>query len=206
MRLKYFKIIIVLAASVAFHKACCVTLDNGMALQGSLLIGSGYDSNVALMNENPLSSAFLETQGMVSVLANLGAMEHSFDLKIDDRRYTSSGQDDYSDWSTSYFGYYEPTSRQRAEIAFSRNNLHQQRGIGYTRYLEVPLSKPLRYSQNNARIKYEYGSLAATGQIGFEFQYTDLVFDNFASFTNRLNYEAPTVRAWFDYNVGVVTS
>ncbi|WP_296051712.1 outer membrane beta-barrel protein [uncultured Alteromonas sp.] len=183
-----------------------VVLDNGAQVNATVLVGVGYDSNVALMNENELSSSFWETEGQLGLSLNPGAMEHVFDFLFNDRHYTDSEQDDFTDWSASYAGHYEPTSRHRADVSMSTTNFHQQRGIGYTRYLDVPLSEPLQYTQNDASLAYEYGSEAAIGQLGAELSYLDYSFDNFSDFTERLNYSAPTVHAWFDYNVGAVTS
>tara|TARA_A200000159_G_scaffold164947_1_gene197879 strand:- start:8962 stop:10095 length:1134 start_codon:yes stop_codon:yes gene_type:complete len=183
-----------------------VVLENGARVNASLLVGVGYDSNVALMNENELSSSFWETEGQLGLSLNPGAMEHVIDFLFNDRRYTDSEQDNFTDWSASYAGHYEPTSRHRADVSISTTNFHQQRGIGYTRYLDVPLFEPLQYTQNDASLAYEYGSEAAIGQLGAELSYLDYSFDNFSDFTERLNYSAPTVHAWFDYDVGAVTS
>lgn len=183
-----------------------VVLENGARVNASLLVGVGYDSNVALMNENELSSSFWETEGQLGLSLNPGAMEHVIDFVFNDRRYTDSEQDDFTDWSASYAGHYEPTSRHRADVSISTTNFHQQRGIGYTRYLDVPLSEPLQYTQNDASLAYEYGSKVAIGRLGMEISYLDYSFDNFSDFTERLNYSAPTAHAWFDYNIGAVTS
>lgn len=183
-----------------------VVLDNGARVNASLMVDVGYDSNVALMNENELSSLFWETEAQLSFSLNPGAMDHVFDFLFNDRRYTDSEQDDFTDWSASYAGHYEPTSRHRADVSLSTTNFHQQRGIGYTRYLDVPLAEPLQYTQNDASLAYEYGSKAAIGRIGGELSYLNYSFDNFSNFTRLLNYSAPTLRGWFDYDIGAVTS
>ncbi|MFC3200265.1 outer membrane beta-barrel protein [Alteromonas oceani] len=196
-------------ASLVMSPLCMadgVVLDNGAQVNASLLVGVGYDSNVALMSENELSSSFWETEGQLGLSLNPGAMEHVVDFLFNDRRYADSEQDDFTDWSASYAGHYEPTSRHRADVSLSTTNFHQQRGIGYTRYLDVPLAEPLQYTQNDASLAYEYGSKAAIGRIGGEFSYLDYSFDNFSEFTDRLNYDSSTAHAWFDYNVGAVTS
>jgi hypothetical protein len=183
-----------------------VRLDNGAQLSGSLLVSGGYDSNVALLSSDELDSPFWETKGQFGLGLNPGATEHTVDFMFNDRRYTDSEQDNFTDWAASYALHFEPTSRHRADIMLSSQHLHQQRGIGYTRYLEVPLAEPLQYTQNNAIASYEYGSLSASGRLGVEVRYMDFSFSNFAEFTDRLSYSSPTIHSWFDYDVGAVTS
>lgn len=183
-----------------------VRLDNGAQVTGSLLVSGGYDSNVALLSSNELDSPFWETEGQFGVGLNPGATEHSVEFMFNDRRYTDSEQDNFTDWTGSYALHFEPTSRHRADVMLSSQHLHQQRGLGYTRYLEVPLAEPLQYTQNNAMASYEYGSLSASGRLGIEVRYMDFGFSNFAEFTDRLSYSSPTIHSWFDYDVGAVTS
>lgn len=195
---------LMLASSLCMAEG--VVLDNGAQVGAELLVGAGYDTNVALMNDNEISSTFWETVGMMGIELNPGSMQHALDFIFNDRRYQNTDQDDYTDWTIAYLGHWEPTSRHRTDITLSLNNLHQQRGLGYTRYLEIPLSSPLEYTQSEAGLSYEYGSLVATGRIGAEILYTAFRFNNFADYTEGLDYKGPKVHGWFDYDVGAVTS
>ena len=183
-----------------------VVLDNGAQIEASMLFMGGNDDNVALTNADELSSSFFESEGQFSFLINPGAFEHSLDLTFYDRRYQDSNADNFTDWSASYLGHFEPTSRHRSDFLVSISKLHQQRGMGYTRYLEIPLSAPLEYSLSEIELSHEYGSLAASGRVGVAIRYDDFSFDNFSEFTDRLNYSSPQIKSWFNYDVGAVTS
>lgn len=183
-----------------------VVLENGARLNGSIYVSAGYDDNVALTNDNELSSSFLETEGAIGFALNPGTFEHTLDLSFNDRDYESSKQDNFTDWFLAYKGHFEPTSRNRANFLYSTKKLHQQRGIGYTRYLEIPLDAPLEYKQSDIEANYEYGSLAASGRIGVAIGYSDSDFSNFPEYTDRLNFDSPYIRSWFNYDVGAVTS
>lgn len=197
------------ALSVVAPSLCVaegVVLDNGARISASVFVSGGHDNNVSLTSDNELSSTFFETEGTLGVELNPGVFEHTLDLSVNDRRYQDSKQDNFTDWSLSYLGHFEPTSRNRAFLLFSTKKLHQQRGLGYTRYLEIPLDAPLEYTLSDVEANYEYGSLAASGRLGIAVAYSDFSFDNFAEYTDRLSYNSPQIRGWFNYDVGAVTS
>ena len=181
-------------------------LDSGAQVDASILFLGGSDDNVALTNDNELSSSFFESKGQFSLLMNPGSFEHLLDISFNDRRYQDSKADNFTDWNASYLGHFEPTSRHRSDFNVSISKRHQQRGVGYTRYLEIPLSAPLEYSISEVELSHEYGSLTASGRVGVAVRYDVFSFDNFSEFTDRLNYSSPQVKSWFNYDVGAVTS
>ena len=183
-----------------------IKLDNGALLFPSVYVGSGYEQNLALTNDNEISSAFWQVSPSITALLAPGNSSHELSALVDVTQYTQSEADNYEDISLSYAGTWEPTSRHRANWDISQQYGHQQRGSQQTRFLLDRFDEVLQFEQTNAEVSYEFGSKVAIGRLGVKGGANRLNYTNFEDFTNQLNYNAQSVAGWFYYRVGKVTN
>lgn len=183
-----------------------IKLDNGALIYPSVYVGSGYEQNLALTNDNEINSAFWQVTPSLTALLSPGNSTHEFSALIDVAQYTQSDADNYEDFSLNYEGGWEPTTRHRANWSLSQQFGHQKRGSQQTRFLLDRFDEVLQFEQTNAEVSYEFGSKVAIGRLGIKGGVNKLEYTNFEDFTNQLNYNSQSLGGWFYYRVGKVTN
>ena len=183
-----------------------IKLDNGALIYPSVYVGSGYEQNLALTNDNEINSAFWQVTPSLTALLSPGNSTHEFSALIDVAQYTQSDADNYEDFLLNYEGGWEPTTRHRANWSLSQQFGHQKRGSQQTRFLLDRFDEVLQFEQTNAEVSYEFGSKVSIGRLGIKGGASRLEYTNFEDFTNQLNYNSQSLGGWFYYRVGKVTN
>ncbi|MDG6100068.1 hypothetical protein EXU34_21650 [Alteromonas sp. ZYF713] len=183
-----------------------IKLDNGALIYPSVYVGSGYEQNLALTNDNEINSAFWQITPSLTALLSPGNSTHEFSALIDVAQYTQSDADNYEDFSLNYEGGWEPTTRHRANWSLSQQFGHQKRGSQQTRFLLDRFDEVLQFNQTTAEASYEFGSKVAIGRLGIKGGLNKLEYTNFEAFTNQLNNNSQSLGGWFYYRVGKVTN
>ena len=192
--------------TVASAEPSGIKLDNGAEIFPVITVLSGYEQNLALTNDNEINSAFWQVSPALTALLTPGNSSHEFSALIDVTQYMQSDADNYEDFSLSYAGTWEPTSRHRANWSVSQQYGHQKRGSQQTRFLLDRFDEVLQFNQTTAEASYEFGSKVAIGRLGIKGGANRLEYTNFEDFTNPLNYNSQSLSGWFYYRVGKVTN
>lgn len=183
-----------------------IKLDNGALIYHSVYVGSGYEQNLALTNDNEINSAYWQVTPSLTALLTPGNSTHEFSALIDVAQYAQSDADNYEDYSFNYEGAWEPTTRHRANWSVSQQYGHQKRGSQQNRFLLDRFDEVMQFEQTNAEASYEFGSKVAIGRVGIKGGANRLEYTNFEDFTNQFNFSSQSLGGWFYYRVGKVTN
>lgn len=183
-----------------------VELDNGARLTPSLYTGLGYENNIALTNDDEINSFFWQISPTLDISLNPGDVLHEFSFSSDIARYSSSQADNYEDFSLTYAGLWEPTSRHRLNLEVVQSFAHQKRGSQQTRFELDRFDEVLQLNSNNTLLAYEFGSEVARAQLGASVGYGSSNYTNFEAFTDQFELENYNLATWFHYRPGKVTS
>ncbi|GAA5525035.1 hypothetical protein Maes01_01595 [Microbulbifer aestuariivivens] len=198
-------------AAQSQSKAAEIDLGNGIVLTPMLELGLAYDDNVVHTETDTIDSWVTELRPSFVLSAENDFSEYALSYTAARGEYKDSSDDNYTDHMLEAAAQWELNSLHRVGIAAAYEDVHEERGTGFSQGFGTLLAEPERYSVNDFSGTYRYGAESARGNIELEAgtrskdydptQYIDGVQGNNALASLR-DYDTDYGSARFFYNTG----
>ncbi len=164
----------------------------------TLNVESYYTDNLFRTETDQLSSWVLETRPEVQAWVQNGLNTYSLTYKLEDYRYSKSGDDDFTDHNLQLDLHQEFTARNSLNLRGEYFNGHEERGSGL---IEGELSgltdNPVEVDWMRYGGDYTYGTRGSGGRLNLAYDYYDREYQNYRTFTRFRDYEQNAAKGTF---------
>ena len=131
-----------------------------------------------------------------------GPSEYSLSFEAEDSTYHSSGDDDYTDYTTKLDIHQEFTARNVVNVYAEYYDGHERRGTGYIEGdLSLVTDKPVEYTLTTFGGDYTYGTLESQGRVKLGAESAEYEYQNYRDFTRFYDRTESTLDGTFYWKV-----
>ena len=131
-----------------------------------------------------------------------GPSEYSLSFELEDSTYHSSGDDDYTDYTTKLDIHQEFTAKNVVNLFAEYYDGHEERGTGFIEGgLSLITDKPVEFTQTTFGGDYTYGSLEGQGRVKLAAQSDKYDYQNYREFTKFYDRTEDTLAGTFYWKV-----
>jgi hypothetical protein len=152
----------------------------------------GYDDNIFESNSDRKGSTVTRVTPEVTALLPFNAGFAEMGGQINDVRYTTSSDDDFTDRLAYARSAFEAGARNRFTLNGEFAKKHDDRGTVLTEGVDfntANISEPDAYTDKSAGFNYEFGAPGARGKLRFGANYLDHSYDNNRDRTRYFDHE-----------------
>ncbi|MDX2319754.1 MAG: outer membrane beta-barrel protein [Moritella sp.] len=174
--------------------------DGGVFVKPSLEMGIENDDNIYNQESGTSSSLITTIIPTINLKIDEGINYYSLDAKAEKGMYEAGSVDNYTDALLGLNAHIEPNDTHRFDFSLKGEWLTEKRGTGITEQNFELTEEPIRYGKNTLSGAYEYGAMQTKGRIAVEVKYYEKEYSNFASITDRSNYDSLLLGSTFYYS------
>ncbi|MEM1154585.1 MAG: outer membrane beta-barrel protein [Pseudomonadota bacterium] len=167
-----------------------------MFITPTLEVEQYYTDNLWLTEDDKKDTWATILTPKVQAWIESGPSEYSLGFEIEDSHYHSSGDDDYTDYTTNLDIKQVFTARNTLDLFAEYYDGHEERGSGFIQgNLSLITDGPVEYQRTTYGGDYIYGSKESRGRIRLGYKSADYDYDNFREFTRFFDREEETLNA-----------
>jgi len=164
-----------------------------------------YDDNIYDSEFDTTSSAIFLITPSVEFVTDDGINRYAGSYNLTSGIYDHDDNDNFVDHILALSAHTEFNAKQRMDLDFSFNNLHEARGTGLTESNATVFDEVLKYNEYNLRGYYQFGGLTSMMRVGGGSEYLYKSYQNFTEYTKFNNLNELTFFVDADYQLGSVT-
>jgi hypothetical protein len=171
-------------------------------LTPTLAVKEYYTDNLWLTNVQEKDTWASVVTPKVQAWMQNGPSDYSMSFQVEDSTYHSSGDDDYTDYTTHLDIHQEFTARNSANLFAYYYDGHERRGTGFIEgELSLITNKPVEYTQATFGGDYTYGSTEGRGRMKLAAKSSEFDYKNFREFTRYYDRTEDTLDGTFYWKV-----
>jgi polysaccharide biosynthesis protein VpsM len=172
---------------------------SGIDLIPSVQVGLKHDDNVVRSSSNEISSWVNSIAPALKAMMVDGADSYTVTAAINNARYFSSQQDDFTDGYLDAEAKISPSSHHNFKLKANTSWLHEDRGTGVSEGRGLLLNDVTKFNSQFLEGEYVYGAQSSTGKIRLNSRYFNKNYDNFRDVTQYRDYDSTLFGGAFVY-------
>ncbi len=161
-----------------------------------------YTDNLWLTDSNEKDTWATVITPRVQAWMQNGPSDYSLGFQARDSSYHSSGDDDYTDYTTNLDIHQEFNVRNALNLFGEYYDGHEERGTGFIEgELSLITDRPVEYERTTFGGDYTYGSTAGRGRINLAARSAEFQYQNFREFTRFYDRTEDTLDGTFFWKV-----
>jgi hypothetical protein len=176
-----------------------IKTSSGIDLIPSLQIGMKHDDNVIRASSNEINSWVNTIAPALKATMVNGADNYTFTAALNNARYFSSVQDDFTDGYLDLEARISPASQHNFDLRANSSWLHEDRGTGVSEGRGLLLNEVTKFNSQLLDGEYVYGAQSSTGKIRLNSRYFTKEYDNFRDITEYRDYDSMLFGGAFVY-------
>jgi|GEM_PF-477480 len=187
------------AAQATAPDSGVIKTDSGIDLIPSLQVGLKHDDNVVRASSNEINSWVNTIAPALKAMLVDGADNYTVTAALNNARYFSSHQDDFTDGYLEAEANISPASQHNFKFKANGSWLHEDRGTGVSEGRGLILDEVTTFNSQFLDGEYLYGAASSTGKIRINSRYFNKKYDNFRDVTQYRDYDSMLVGSAFIY-------
>jgi hypothetical protein len=172
---------------------------SGIDLVPSLQVGLKHDDNVVRSSSNEINSWVNTIAPALKAMLVDGADSYTVTAALNNARYFSSKQDDFTDGYLEAEARLSPASQHNFKLKANSSWLHEDRGTGVSEGRGLLLDEVTNFNSQLFDGEYLYGAASSTGKIRLNSRYFNKKYDNFRDVTQYRDYDSTQFGGAFLY-------
>lgn len=179
-----------LVAQTADPASGVIKLESGIDLIPALQVTMKHDDNVVRSSSNEIDSWVNSIAP--SLKANLidGADSYTLSGALNNARYFSSHEDDFTDGYLEAEAKLSPASQHNFKLKGNTSWLHEDRGTGVSEGRGLLLDEVTKFNSQLFDAEYVFGAPSSTGKIRLNSRYFNKKYKNFRDVTIYRDYDS----------------
>lgn len=183
-------------ALIFFMVEAVVAQENGIEVGAFTVyptvgLSVGYDDNVALSADEPISSAFYLVAPAVRLETGTARSRLEIEYSIERGEYVDSKTDSFTDHRLTASWLYDPTVRSDLGLRAEWERGHDRRGEGLREEFAGTLDRDVdEFDHKSLGARYEYGAAGARGLLAVFADWTERSYRNNRDFSARGDFDS----------------
>lgn len=201
---------------IAFPLALCLSTPAWAIEPANLVLGSVYVTptldarleyvdNLFRTPDDKKETGLSVIKPRVQAWLQNGLNTYSVAYNLEDFRYFSSSDDDFTDHQFNIDVHHEFNAKNVWNVYGEYYDGHEQRGQGLSEGIPDLIDEPVEFERTTAGTDYTLGSLSSKGRLRLAAKYRDIQYQNFREDTQYRDYDQSDVGGTFYWKVASKT-